>query len=302
MEASPLLSSTPAQFDLHRYVGQKIPQARLDDVEHMAFDTYTGPQFTKWLQDGAGLKGGPLWYLTRGTQQKAMDALGDVAGPEAFRDMIRKMASVTAMSRPDNNLRRGSMWRAADLAGLLDPAELRAKTPKFPQGFGHIAQIAHRKGMARMLEEGGINPFINPKPAAFEQNLNLNWRPYTNDSRMSTYTKIAEPRLAHAFAGDSPRNWAYAPMERAAQRAAQVHAQSGLLGDVPEGLDPTALFQAQGWGGMIPTEHGGSFDDTFDKLLNRTAKKWKMSPTKANELVWRGNPFDLPLNTPILRR
>jgi hypothetical protein len=165
-------------------------------------------------------------------------------------------------------------------------------------------------GVADLVENGAIDPINNPKPAGFTNNLQLNWKPYTNDTVMSTLAGNANPDLASlAFTKQvdpksgsvnfSPRDWAYAPMERAAQRAAADLAGRGLVRTTP-GLDPTAAWQAQVWTGSKAANHEGSFNDVYDKLLSRTANMWGVSPNDANSLVWQGHPFDLPLNAGLL--
>jgi hypothetical protein len=100
----------------------------------------------------------------------------------------------------------------------------------------------------------------------------------------------------------SPRDWAYAPMERAFQRSAHDYAGRGLL-DVPTGADPTAFGQAKIWDGIGGAgSDGGTFDDIFNQKLDQAAKLWRVSPSQANSLFWQGNPFDLKLNTQLIPR
>lgn len=298
--------SAPTQHDLPRVLGKDMQ--KVQDVEDLAYQTFTGPQFLKWLRQGRDLPGGPDWYTRASdTKQKAIDALGDTEGPKAFRHLLDMLGASTARSRPDNNLRRASWWRGLDMAGLLDPAELRTSTLPSPPGMGHIAQRTHHFTVADLLERGHLDSFGNPKPASFVENLDGNGRPLTNDTRISTATLRANPKMALGIAGaggqGTPRDWAYAPMERAFQRAAREYQNRGLLFDVPEGIDPTSTAQAQVWGGIDNgASHAGSFADIFDMLLGRTSKMWGVKPSEANKLVWQGNPFDLPLNSPLLKK
>lgn len=299
-----------SQHDIPRVAGKDLQ--KVQDVEDLAYKTYTGPQFERWLNAGRDIPGGPNWYDTRATQQKAVDALGDAEGPTAFRDLMNFMGASTAMSRPSNNLRRASWYRGLNMAGLLDPESMLKETLPAPPGFGHIAQRAHHHAVADLLQHGEINPLANPKPASFVENLSGNDRPYTNDTRMATATLQAEPKLVSGIAVNpdgvvkNPRSWAYAPMERAFQRAAREYHNRGLLYDVPEGHDPTATAQAQIWGGIggwrPGQDNAGSFDNIFDALLSHSAKMWGVSPSEANKLVWQGNPFELPLNSPLLKK
>jgi hypothetical protein len=119
--AAAAASPFPPQTDLPRHVGPRIPQSRIDDVEQEATNAFASPQFLDWLKNGKFAD----WYDTRGTQSKAVDALGDQDGPEAFRDLMNKMGATTARSSPPNNLRRASYYRAFDMAGLLYPDALR---------------------------------------------------------------------------------------------------------------------------------------------------------------------------------
>jgi hypothetical protein len=165
--------------------------------------------------------------------------------------------------------------------------------------------------MAGLLETGGLDPIKNPKPAAFSANLLRNQRPFTNDTRMATGLHMADPKLHKLGAlekGDgntfSPRDWAYAPMERAAQRAAQDYAGRGFLKLRP-GFDPTANFQAKAWdalGAEIPgaSRSAGLFDDVFKSKLDENARRWGLSPSEANKLFWQGHPFDLPLGADVI--
>jgi hypothetical protein len=307
VEPIPAAGGAPAQRDLPRLLGKDL--GKVQDVEDLAYKTYTSPRFREWLNAGREIPGGPNWYDTRATQQKAIDALGDTEGPAAFRDLMNFMGASTAMSRPSNNLRRASWWRGLHMAGMLDPESLLDETLAAPPGMGHIAQRAHHHAVADLVQRGEINPLSNPKPASFVENLTGNDRPYTNDTRMGTATLRAEPKMELGIANNgavAPRSWAYAPMERAFQRAAHEYHAQGLLHDVPAGHDPTATAQAQIWGGIggwrPGQDNAGSFNSVFDALLSHSAKMWGVTPGEANKLLWQGNPFELPLNSPMLRK
>jgi hypothetical protein len=236
----------------------------------MAHDAFTGPQFKKWLEAGVGTGN---WYDTRKTQARAIVALGDKLGPKAFNELIDHMAASTAMSRPENNLRRAG---------------------------------TESRNWCRSL-----NTLGNPKPASFAENLKMNWRPVTFDTRMSKALLSTEPRaslgLASVKSDATPRKWAYAPIERAAQSAAAEAARRGDLGDLPPGADPTAAWQAQVWGGIgradkthMMSVNNPSFHEILDRLLKRSATLWNVTPGKANELFWKGQPLDLPLDASLL--
>lgn len=303
-------SALPAQTDIPRFIPPRVPQSKIDAVEDMAFKTYTDPRFVEHLRNGqfADL------YNTVGTQQKAADALGP-EGPQAYQDLMNKMGATTARSNPDNNLRRASYYYGLDRAGLLDPDALRNGVYKnVPAGMGHLANNAHHAALADLLENGSLNSTVNPKPASFVENLNRNFRPFTNDTRMAAGAAAINPKLVDIGAlvksvdpkggvTYSPRDWAYAPMERAFQRAAQIHAGRGLLDMVPSGADPTAFAQAKAWDAIGGAgSNGGTFDQIFDQKLSHAAKLWGVSLSRANQLIWEGHPFDLPLNTPLIPR
>jgi hypothetical protein len=241
----------------------------------------------------------------------AIDALGDKLGPQAFNQFIDHLAASTAMSRPENNIRRASWWRALNLQGKLDPNELRTSTLAAPEGMGHIAQKAHHFATADLVENGQLNNLANPKPASFAENLKMNWRPVTFDTRMSNAALSTTPEMSDGLAGvksdATPRKWAYAPIERAAQAVAAEAAKRGDLGSLPAGVDPTAAWQAQVWGGIGRTDKthmmstdNPSFAASLDKLISRSAEKWGVSKTRANELFWKGQPLDLPLDASLL--
>lgn len=302
--------SLPPQVDLPRYIPRNISAERLAEIEDEFFKTYNGRQFKEWLRAG----GNEAWYNTTGTQQKAIDALGDAEGPSAFNRLMEMMGAVTARSDPANNLRRGGYYYGLDRAGLLDLDALRAGAYKaVPKGMGHLANNAHHAGLARLLEEGHIDSFSNPKPAGFVANLKRNFKPYTHDTRMAVGAHLANPRLAQLGAlrvganpGEvSPVKWAYAPSERAAQRAAKLAARRGDLGDLPAGASPTAYWQAKLWdglGGVLPgaSPNMGLFDDIFDKKLTDNARRWQLSPSEANQRFWEGHPLDLPLGADVI--
>ena len=139
--------------------------------------------------------------------------------------------------------------------------------------------------------------------------------PFTNDTRMATGGALANPKLLDIKAilksigkdggvTYSPRDWAYAPMERAAQRASEHFAGRGLL-DVPEGVAPTADWQAKVWDGLSSIIKGaspsqGTFNDVFSAKLSKNAKAWGVSEAQANNLFWQGHPFDLPLKKDMI--
>lgn len=303
----------PPQRDLPRFIPPRVPQAKLDDVEEAFYRTYSGPTMERWTAEG----GNGAWYDTQRTQQKAIDAAGETEGPARFRRLMEMVGSVTARSDPANNLRRGSYYYGLERAGLLDPDALAAGVYKdVPAGMGHFANNAHHAGLRRLLTEGQMNPIQNPKPAGFVENLSRNFQPYTHDTRMAVGAQLANPQLEQVGGlvrtvgkdggvSFSPRDWAYAPSERAAQRAAQEYAGRGLLGDLPAGASPTAHWQAKVWdalGNVLPgaSPNAGLFDDIFDEKVGAAAKLWGVSPSEANRLVWAGHPFDLPLGTDVI--
>jgi len=296
------------QVDIPRVPGN----GKAARVEELASETYQGPWFQKWLEAG---RGGGSWYDARATKQKAVDALGEEEGIAAFNDLIDHVAASTAMSRPGNNLRRGSWWRALNLSGQLDPQQLRTHALAAPEGFGHIANKTHHFGVAELVERGALDPRVNPKPASFAENLKGNQRPYTNDTRMATATMHANPEMRVGLTPTgsyTPRKWAYGSMEKAAQQAAAAAQKAGVLDPVPAGVDPTATWQAQVWKGigedpvmraelkLKPSKEGNTFNEIFDRLLLHSAKLWGVSPAKANQLFWQGNPFGLPLDADLL--
>ena len=298
---TPFTTAVP-QLDIERPNGASPD--KIARVESMAYDTFRSPQFRKWLEAGQGTGN---WYDTRKTQARAIVALGDKLGPEAFNELIDHMAASTAMSRPENNLRRASWWRALNLQGMLNPTELRSATLAAPEGMGHIAQRAHHFATADLVESGQLNKLANPKPASFAENLKMNWRPITFDTRMSNATLATQPEMSVGLAGvkdaATPRKWAYAPIERAAQQVASEAAKRGDLGDLPAGVDPTAAWQAQVWGGIGRTDkthmmsaNNPNFHEILDRLLKRSAEMWGVTPGVANDLFWKGQPLDLPLD------
>jgi hypothetical protein len=310
----PPIGAFPAQRDIPRLVKPKVAQERVDDVEAEALKTYLSPSFLKWLQQG----GFERWYDSRGTEQMAVDALGDAEGPDAYRRLMEMMGAVTARSDPPNNLRRAQYYRGLELAGLLSPEDLATQGYKeVAPGMGHLANNAHHAGLGRLLADGATDPLQNPKPAGFVENLLRNFHPYTNDTRMATGTAMANPRMLDIGAiiksvgkdggvTYSPRDWAYAPMERAFQQAAREYAGRGLL-EVPDGASPTAFGQAKIWDGLAPEIPGSSpsqgiFDDVFKSKVDKMAKLWGLTPAEANRLIWEGHPIDLPLTADVIPR
>jgi hypothetical protein len=305
---------TPSMPWLTKYTQQDIERPngaspeKIGRVESMAYDAFTSPKFRKWLEAGHGTGN---WYDTRKTQARAIVALGDKLGPQAFNEFIDHVAASTAMSRPENNIRRASWYRALNLQGMLNPDELRSSTLAAPEGMGHIANKAHHYATADLVQNGEVNKLANPKPASFGENLKMNWRPLTFDTRMANATLTAKPKMTLGLAGEkpdaTPRKWAYAPIERAAQQAAAEAAKRGDLGDLPAGVDPTAAWQAQVWGGIGRTSkshmmsvNNPSFHEILDRLLKRSAERWGVTPGKANELFWKGQPLDLPLDAKLV--
>lgn len=305
---------TPETPWLTKYTQQDIERPngatpeKVARVESMAYDAFNSPKFKKWLEAGHGTGN---WYDTRKTQARAIVALGDKLGPQAFNEFIDHVAASTAMSRPENNIRRASWWRALNLQGMLNPDELRSASLAAPEGMGHIANRAHHFATADLVQHGEVNKLTNPKPASFAENLKMNWRPLTLDTRMANATLTAKPKMTEGLAGvksdASPRKWAYAPIERAAQEAAAEAAKRGDLDELPAGVDPTAAWQAQVWGGIGRTSkthmmsaNNPSFHDILDRLLKRSAERWGVTPGEANELFWKGQPLDLPLDAKLV--
>lgn len=303
-----------AQKNVPRYLSNsKGTQDKVAAVEDLAYKTFMSKPFIKLAKEGEKMKAGARWYPLRDNsiKQSAVDVLGDGAGANEFEDLMGLMSASTARSRPNNNLRRASWWRAMKLAGLLDPQELKTTTLVGPEGMGHIAQRAHHLGVASYLENGGIDSINNPKPGGFMQNLIGNHRPYTNDTVMSNITADLNPTLADlAFKSNtdkttglvnhSPRDWAYAPMERAMQRAAEALHGRGIIDNVADGYHPTATLQENAWIGRQGAFDGG-MEKIFNDLLNNSANLWGVSPVKANELLWRGQPLESPLGGLLIR-
>ncbi len=296
----------PKQHDIPRVQPGKLvlKSGKVDEAEELAYKLGIGAKTQGMLRDANGL---PIWYDAAPTYQSAVDVLGDEKGMSEAHRLMNNIAATTAMSTPPSNWKRGGLFHTLQGNNMVTPDELRSgKLVQVPEGFGHLVQRkTHQPALARVHEGGGVGHLDNQKPASFggahsrnesvRGNLGGNSKPVTIDEVMSTkYFRAMQPKLAFALGGGSPKDWAYAPIERGFQRAMEHNAGKGIF-DVPDGMSPTSRGQELIWKVLNP-ESGGTAATVFDDLRNQSAGIWNVSPKKANEMFWRGEqPFGLEL-------
>lgn len=312
LEAPPKLPPAPKlpeQVPPRYYVGARTTKSDMDEARELMYKTFRakGP-YGKLAAEGEKIPGAPEWYDTRDITRQGEEAAPGSGGGQV-NEIMNMMAGTTARGEPKGNLKRGILWSVLNRRNLLTPEPLRNNVLfPVPPKFGHFAQRKlHQKGVADVVEHGGLNPIINPKPASFGGagpssvgNLGMNWAPMTLDDVMSRMAVAREPRLAKFFSGNegsgmAPKKQFYGPLTAGFRDAAHEAFKQGRIPLPDAGLDPTAAYQAMGW--MAGNKSTGSLADIFGMLRDESAKQWGVSPAEANKLLFKEQrPFLLPLD------
>lgn len=170
-----------AQFDLERYNPPRGVPARLEN----ALTDDTAEQLKEYVTRGQEL-GGDQWYNTD-PYRDVFDREWGSQADEKYAEYMDIVAATSPRSKVQDNIRTGSHYwhQVNDPArfGNNPPLDVRAAdlADKPPPGYGSVAQKLHRGNIDR-LASGGLDPFDNPKPYSFSQNLQGNFRPVTIDT------------------------------------------------------------------------------------------------------------------------
>jgi hypothetical protein len=163
------MSDVP-QVDLPRYVPPRGVSARLQDALNNP-DVIDGVR--QGIKNGIEM-GADKWYETGPVRDAFIRELGPVKGKAEFNRYMDNVAATSPRSDVPTNARNASFYYAH-----ATPADL---PDKLPYPYGHVAQNLHRQNFETISSEGGWEPFKNPKPASFSQNLQGNFEPVTADT------------------------------------------------------------------------------------------------------------------------
>jgi len=169
------LHETPnvPQFDLPRNVPKKGTTARVSDliknkdvIDKMMEIIATGKKM-----------GGKDWYNADPLRKEFTDRLGGDHGNMAFQKYMDFVAATSPRSKVGDNIRNASYYFHRHMTGQGVPNV----GDKNPQPYGHLAQKLHQRN-ANTVSGAGWDPYQNPKPASFAQNLVGNQLPATIDA------------------------------------------------------------------------------------------------------------------------
>lgn len=154
------------QVDLPRYVPPRGVSPRLQEA-------IESPAVQQGLRESmeAG-RGVANWYHTDPIRVEFVKELGPAKGQTEFKRFMDTVAATSPRSDVPTNIRNASYYfqRGADLPD------------KNPYPYGHVAQKLHRQNVETIGREAGWDPFQNPKPASFAENLRGNLEPVTVDT------------------------------------------------------------------------------------------------------------------------
>jgi hypothetical protein len=117
-----------------------------------------------------------VWYRTSPLYEQFQSEYGKSRAEEFFRQLANSISATSPRSKVPQNVKIGSYYRwKAGQPGSLD-------IPPKGSGYGSIAQQTHLRNMRQILEHGGFDPLVNPKPASFSENIIGNEIPVTVDT------------------------------------------------------------------------------------------------------------------------
>jgi len=161
------------QHPLERYNPPRgVPERTQDLVANRTVRRRLG----ETMDEGA-MAGGQRWYNADPLRDAFVTQLGPARGESAFRQYMEMVAATSPRSRVPESIRNASYYYSLLRRGDDLPVP---GTPN-PQPYGHIAQRNHQLN-ARAFAEGRMDPFQNPKPISFAENLRGNQTPGTIDA------------------------------------------------------------------------------------------------------------------------
>ena len=165
--------SVNEQFPLPRNVPARGPSERVADVMK------SRKVERKMLEAAeAGMEKVPkVWYRTSPLFDRFKSEYGKSRAEQFFRQLANSISATSPRSKVPQNVKIGSYyrWKAGQPGGLTD-------IPPKGSGYGSIAQQTHLRNMRQILEHGGFDPLVNPKPASFSENIIGNEIPVTVDT------------------------------------------------------------------------------------------------------------------------
>ena len=250
------------QFDLPRYVPKRGVSERMSDLVGSSdiFDK------TSEIVAAGKIKGGDKWYNTEPLRQEFIQHHGLEEGNQRFRKYMDFVAATSPRSNVPTNARNASYYYHLASMGLPMPKI----GDKMPQPYGHLAQKNHQRNALAVAGEGW-NPFQNPKPASFVENLVGNQEPGTMDTHAF--------RLP-AILGKDPRflDTAYEASKGVPKRNIQKEVSSGAMS-----MDDAAKHGAL-WQAMPRDNEYGALEDFYRRL----GRQHGMTTAQTQASAWVG--------------
>ena len=295
------------QFDLPRY---EPPRGVSERVENLVKNKRVQNQMLDMIERGKGMNA-ETFYYNEPLRQAFIDELGKKKGQQGFERYMDYVAASSPRSDVEANARNASYYYALEKQGLPVPAQGGTN----PQPYGHMAQNLHRLNAEKIRSGDYFDPFVNPKPLSFSQNLQGNFAPVTVDAHafklpamlakdpdfLATSIKLekGEPSIypsrmlasgdiTMADAVKRPVYWSSKP--NANEYGAMEQYYKRLAAET--GMSP-AQVQAAAWAGGgkltgLESVAGDPFMRAVENRANKTAAARGISPAEALSQMMRG--------------
>lgn len=160
------------QYQLPRNIPKRGPSERVADAMK------SRKVQRKMLEAAeAGMEKVPkVWYRTSPLYEQFQSEYGKSRAEGFFRQLANSISATSPRSKVPQNVKMASYYRWK--AGQPGPLDI----PPKGSGYGSIAQQTHLRNMNQILQHGGFDPLVNPKPASFSENIIGNELPITVDT------------------------------------------------------------------------------------------------------------------------
>ena len=226
------------------------------------------------------------WYHTEPVRQEFIKHLGEEKGQQGFAKFMDLIAATSPQSDVPTNIRNASHYYVGGRQAVEQPN---------PYPYGHKAQLQHKRNVAG-LEEGGWDPYQNPKPASFSQNLQGNQEPVTVDTHAfrNIGMRTRDPEFLMGSHQDIYKPGADPVEDALARRFGEVG--KNTKGQTVIRYNPKKLYkegkltleEAQNiprfWAAQPnPNEYGAA-----EKLYKQAAARAGLRPAEAQAAAWSG--------------
>ena len=162
------------QYDLPRY---EPPRGVSERVQDLVGNKKVEQLMQDQIQKGADINA-QTFYYNEPLREAFVSELGKKKGEPAFARYMDYVAATSPRSDVETNARNASYYYWLEKQGLPVPE----KGGVNPQPYGHMAQNLHRENASNIRSGEYFDPYANPKPLSFSQNLQGNFAPVTVDA------------------------------------------------------------------------------------------------------------------------